>query len=366
MTLPLTELWQAVAEADFGALTAAPRRDAGLPGRNTNQIVATERGSYFVKLLGHGERSRRVQNSLGYDRFVRANAGLDLPRSPRCLLAEPEHGLLIFEQITDAESGAALMVEERFDTALAHRLGAQLAHLHQAPATAAAGRLTSWPSPNPAVLEGLPLHLVGELTGGELKAYGLLQSDPEVVRSLRDLAQQCATAEPTPVHGDLRVDQLLIGRTDPTSATPDAPTLWVIDWEEFGLADPARDTGTFLGEWLYRTILDIPTSRGDGVALPDAVDTGDIVGRGYAKLQRLSPIVTQFWRGYREQRPIGRDFTERTARLIGWHLLDRFMAGSSMSATLPAIHRAAAGVGRAALLNPNGVIELLGLEDTDD
>ena len=352
MALEFAQLWEAVAQRELGALTLAPGRDAALPGRNSNQVVHTENGSYFVKVLGHGDQERRVRNSLAYDLFTDANPGTDLPQSPRCLVAEPEHGLLIFEHVPAAESGAALMVEERFHAADAERLGAQVATLHLTSTRHTPGPVPSWPSPNPGTLDGLPLRALPGLTGGELKAYGLLQGDEAVVRGLRKLAGDCADAEPTPVHGDLRVDQLLFDEG-----------IWVIDWEEFGTADAARDTGTFLGEWIYRTVLDIPTARGDGVALPAEVAAPDIVARGYAKLQRLRPIAMAFWQGYRNRRPVDDAFVDRTARLIGWHLLDRFVAGSTMTSTLPAIHRAAAGVGRAALLNPEGVIELLGLQE---
>lgn len=356
MKVDVNEFWNQIRD-ELGDLVPDTGELPRLAGRNINHVVRTDRGQYFVKVLLELDSDRRVTNSLGYDHFAaRVSAA---PRSPRCLVAERELGILIFEYLADVESGAQLMVEERFTPETATALGRAVATLHLGEVALTPGELVSLPAPYPELLRGFPLHGLPELTGGELKAWSLLQADDAVRAALTDLNARSRAVPSAPVHGDLRVDQVLVD----AEGRP-----WIIDWEEFGAADPARDTGSFLGEWLYRTVLDIPTSRGDGVELPDGSSTADLVGRGHAKLARLRPITEAFWQSYHRTRatagrPVDDDFSHRTAGFVGWHLLDRFVAGSALSGHLPAIHRAAAGVGRAALLNPVGVLELLGLEE---
>ncbi len=89
-----------------------------------------------------------------------------------------------------------------------------------------------------------------------------------------------------------------------------------------------------------------------------------VLQRGVEKMQRLLPRVHHFWRGYRQSRPYLDDgFAARATAFAGWHLLDRMIAGATKTARLSGIQRAAAGVGRAALLNPEKFAATLGFEE---
>jgi hypothetical protein len=71
--------------------------------------------------------------------------------------------------------------------------------------------------------------------------------------------------------------------------------------------------------------------------------------------------VHEFWRAYTQVRPdIDPGLPVRATAFAGWHLLDRLVAGALSSARLSAIQRAAAGVGRAALVNPEKFATTLG------
>lgn len=347
----ITEGFTALAEQNgLGSLTG----DVGtrLFGRNANYRVATDRGDYFVKKFQYADAEVKLRNCLAYDTFASRFPDAGMPRSPRCLVADTELGVLVQEFRTDAKSGAELMVEELFDPTLAAEVGTALAVLHGR-SVEGLQRTPERPTPAPSIrlLDGIPLRHVQHLTGGELQAYGLLQADDELVTALNALAEASRNAKHTAVHGDLRVDQILVDEH-----------VWFVDWEEFGTGDPARDTGSFLGEWLYRAVLDIPTSRGGSPAMERADGAATVIRRGHDKARALAPIPRAFWNAYREVGNVDDEFVRRTGSFAGWHLLDRLVAGAVTNAVLPAMHRAAAGVGRSAVLDPHGIYRFLGLE----
>ncbi len=134
------------------------------------------------------------------------------------------------------------MVAERFDDAVAETLGVGLARLHDTPPQTIRG-LEALPPilPSLELLEGLPEGMFFNSSAAELQAWALLQRDTELRRAIESLVARERGAARVPTHCDLRVDQLLLhdGR------------LYLTDWEEFRLADSARDIGSFAGDnWL--------------------------------------------------------------------------------------------------------------------
>jgi hypothetical protein len=135
------------------------------------------------------------------------------------------------------------------------------------------------------------------------------------------------------------------------------------DWEEFRLGDPARDVGGFAGEWLYRAVLGLPPETDDRLTPVVEATDAEIVERGVRELTRLRPRIRSFWSGYRTARPtVDPELAERATAFAGWHLLDRLFAVAVERPRLLAVQRAAAGVGRTALLAPDRFTTTLGLE----
>lgn len=154
MSLSVNDFWQHVRD-DFGDLVPNPgSEDISLPGRNQNHIVTTDRGQYFVKVLISTDAERRARNSASYDAFAERVPGA--PRSPRCLVADSEVGVLVFECLSRLRSGAQLMVDEQFDPGLATRLGASIAALHLGDPDLTPGPLSTLPAPHPRLLESFP------------------------------------------------------------------------------------------------------------------------------------------------------------------------------------------------------------------
>ncbi|MFJ1564674.1 class V lanthionine synthetase subunit LxmK [Streptomyces erythrochromogenes] len=330
-------------------------------GRNEIWAGSTESGrEVFVKrLVGTGDDVRdRMRRLLAFERFA-----VTLPphalRGPVFLGNDTAERLVAFTYLDGARSGAELMVDESFDDELAGQVGRAIGLLHGAEHPGPEELDTTPPAlPSLGFLQGLPPGMFDNLGFAELQAWRLMQSDAQLVEALTRLRAAEAAAPKVPSHCDFRVDQLLL--TD--------EGLYVADWEEFRLADPARDVGSFAGEWLYRSILDVVTTRGDeeGSGPEEYELTHEaILSRGVAKIERLRPKIRHFWREYAAVRPdMDPGLPERAAAFAGWHMLDRLIAGSAQRMRLSGIERAAAGIGRNILLHPQKFVTALGLEVT--
>lgn len=324
----------------------------GAVGRNDNWVGTTTGGErVFVKRIAvdSPDGMRRARRLLRFEAFARDHATIPVPA---CLGSDLDAGVFVYAAVDHAATGSALMVEERFTLAHAAATGRALAVLHDAALPGDAelddpiGLL-----PSSHLLEGLPWSVFEHSSAAQLHAWSLMQEDRELCAAVARLETDSAAARRTPAHCDFRVDQIL-GHRD---------GILVCDWEEFRLADPARDTGGFVGEWLYRAVLDVPTRRGDSGDGPVHLDHGQVVGRGEEKLLRLLPVVESFWASYCAGRAVTPAFAARTAAFAGWHLLDRMLAGAMNVARLQPIQRAAAGVGRGVLLAPERAVPALGL-----
>ncbi|MDT0433610.1 MULTISPECIES: class V lanthionine synthetase subunit LxmK [Streptomyces] len=328
------------------------------PGRNDNWAGRTESGrSVFVKRIGgtEGESARRFQRVLAFERESAA-AGRPVA-APRLLGSDDTARLLVFALVEDASAGSELAADDAFDAVTARRAGETLAALH-------ALRPVADLAPSPRSLpplssfDALPWSAYATASAGTLETWRLLQGDPALHGALRELEAAQERACPTPVHGDVRLDQFLIGADG---------RLLLADWEEFGLGDPARDLGAFAGEWLHRAVLGVPAAlRGT----PDAgteearVAHGDVVRTAVAELERVAPLIEAFWSGYAERRVsalvVDPELLARATAFAGWHLLDRLLASASRHSRLTAAERAAAGIGRTALLTPQAFVTVLG------
>jgi aminoglycoside phosphotransferase (APT) family kinase protein len=297
-----------------------------------------------------GEAERRMRRSLAFESVVAGAAPAGFA-TPRCVGWDEDAGLVAFEYVEGARSGADLMLSADFDDDLAHQVGQAIAELHElAPGGCLAAADRTIPAmPSADLLDGLPLEVFAACSAAELQAWSLMQHDGELVEAVRQLLDQQAQAAPAPAHCDFRLEQLFVA----------AGRLYICDWEEFRIADPARDIGSFAGEWLHRAVLTKSGAEGEA----DTLSHAEIVRRMAASIDQLRPRIAAFWAGYRSTRPaIGQDLAVRAAAFSGWHMFDRMLAIASRTARLRAIDRAAAGIGRTILLSPADFAGTLGLE----
>lgn len=323
-------------------------------GRNDAWTGVTARGAdVFVKRLTGADADirARMRRMLSFEEYAAAARPAGLHR-PALLGSDTERRIAVFERVADADNGAQLMVDEAFTREHAHQIGRIVGRLHDTPPPAEM-ELDEQPPPFPPVpfLRGLPLSVHTGSSAGELEAWRLLQGDAVLIEALERLRDMERAAPRVPSHCDFRVDQLLV--------RPEA--IYITDWEEFRLADPARDVGAFAGEWIYRSVLDLVTNRGDTMFIDVEFTHELIIRRGAEKMRRLLPLVEAFWQGYTQVREsMDETLPVRATAFAGWHLLDRLVAGALSASRLTGIQRAAAGVGRSAVVSPEKFAATLG------
>ncbi|GAA3268562.1 class V lanthionine synthetase subunit LxmK [Streptomyces lavendulae] len=330
------------------------------PGRNENWAGFTENGtSVFIKQLGGeaGDTLRRFRRALSYEECSALCDRAGELKSPRLLVSDELSRLLIFERL-DGSSAAALLSEGSLDEPFAAQAGRAVASLHQLDVRAGSFDVTPPLMPSLELLEALPEPAFASCPRLELDVWRLLHGDPRLSSALRELRRLEARAPKRPAHCDLRLDQFLI--------TQDG--LFLSDWEEFRMADPARDVGSFIGDLLWAAVSRLPeqiralTDPGNDVG-PEATH-GMVISQGAAEIERLRPIAGAFWEGYQSRRTDRDDGLEtRAAAFAGWHLIERVIASGGRHARLPATGRAAIGISRGILTAPANFTRVLGLRE---
>jgi hypothetical protein len=330
-------------------------------GRNHNYACRTNKGhAVFVKRLDsrQPDAARRFRRQRTFELTVAA-AGHGGLRTPACLGWNDEELIVAFAWLEEARVGSELASAGEFDDALAHQAGRAIGTLHsivlddRAPAEDAAVDTEPPLLPVLDFFACLPLPYYTQASAASLEAWGLLQRDDELAHALGELRAEEARAAAVPSHCDLRLDQFLLYEE----------ALYLTDWEEFRTADPARDIGSFVGEWLHRAVLEIPSKDPEFSGPVPQLSHQDIVRRGVAELDRLRTRNVAFWDGYRQTATVTDDrLRTRAAAFAGWHLLDRMFAAAEQRPKLTALDRAAAGIGRSAVLRPEKFADTLGLE----
>jgi hypothetical protein len=325
------------------------------PGRNDSWIGTTTTGRevFVKKLLGEGGEVRgRMARLLEFENMS-ADLGLGptVP-SPRHLGSDPDRRLVVYDVVGHARSGAQLAAESEFDDERSADAGRLIGRLH---ALTPGRELDCSPLRRPSIddLRGLPMAAFCNASSGELETWRLMQNDAQLVVAINELRDAERLAPKVPSHCDLRLDQFLVA----------GDTLHLSDWEEFRLADAARDIGSYAGEWLYRSVLNIVAVRdeGDDLVGGRSLTHEVVLRRGVQNMRRLLPRVRRFWEGYRQIRPaVEPGLAARATAFAGWHLFDRLAADAARVSRLSGIAKAAAGVGRAALISPEKFVETLG------
>ncbi|WNO73343.1 class V lanthionine synthetase subunit LxmK [Streptomyces sp. AM8-1-1] len=326
-------------------------------GRNDNWAGTTGSGAQvFVKSVARGPdgTSPELQRALAFEQLAAGLAPQSPLRCPEHLGTHEEAAISAYRLLPGARSGSEAALDGDFGEDLCRAAGRAVATLHSLDPEGAEGIDTSEaPLPPLRWLEAFPWSEVGDRSMAQIAAWKLVQDDAEAVAALRRLREAERAAPRTPAHCDLRFDQFILHEG----------TLHLCDWEEFRLADAARDVGAFAGEWLFQATYSVfaPTGDKDAPALGFDLTHEEIVERGSAGLRRHIPRIAAFWQGYLECRDPDPGLAERAVAFAGWHLYDRLIATAQAHAVLNPVARAAAGIGRTLLLDPASAVATLRL-----
>lgn len=334
-----------LAKLGLGALV--PESVAAHPGRHDKCSGMTSEGrGVFVK--------RETVPGLAR---VRAVENLHLPgvHRPALLGVDEEERLVVHELLAPAVTADELVRKSRFGPGAARDVGEAVGSLHRAPppgpqedASLDPGTLVLPPAEQ---LEAIPLSWYTGASGAEIQLWRLLQRDAGLCDAVRALRRREREVRCVPAHCDVRLDQVLF--LDGTA--------YLVDWEEFRVADAARDIGAVLGEWLFEAMAAAyrPARAGERPAGGPAQVAAELAG--------VQPLMTAFWRGYCAVRaPDDPGLPQRAASFAGWHLLDRLLTHGAGMVRLGAFHHAVFGMARTALLAPGDLARLTGTEGFDD
>ncbi|MFE1286404.1 class V lanthionine synthetase subunit LxmK [Streptomyces sp. NPDC058751] len=326
-------------------------------GRNDNWAGTTVSGDQvFVKTVARAPdgTSPELDRTLAYEELAGRFPSDSPLRSPAHLGTHRAAAISAYRLLPGARSGSEVALDGDFDDALCREAGRAVATLHGLDANGADIDAGEAPLPPLGWLEAFPWSALQERSMAQIAAWKLVQDDAEVVAALRLLRDRERAAPRTPAHCDLRFDQFIHHEG----------TLYLCDWEEFRIADPARDVGAFIGEWLFQATYSVfaPTGDPDAPALGFDLTHEEIIERGSAGLRRHIPRVAAFWQGYLECRDPDAGLAERAVGFAGWHMYDRLIATAQAHASLNPVARAAAGIGRVLLLNPSAAVATLRLE----
>ncbi|MFI1200671.1 class V lanthionine synthetase subunit LxmK [Streptomyces sp. NPDC020883] len=337
-----------------------PARTVSFGGRNDNWAGPTASGTQvFVKTVRRASDGSvpELDRSLAFQQ-----AAAHLPpgsplMAPALLGSDRDAALIAFELLQDSHSGSELALDGAFDEDLCAVAGRAIGALHALPDGAVERHgptMEEPPLPPLRWLEALPWHVVRDQSMAQIEAWRLTQDDSEVMAALRRLRSGEKYAPRTSVHCDLRFDQFVRHHN----------SLYLCDWEEFRLADPARDVGAFAGEWLFHATYSVfaPARNGEEDAFTGfGLTHEEIVERGARSLRRFVPRITAFWNAYRRQRTPDPELAARATSFAGWHMFDRLIATAQSHAQLNPVARAAAGIGRSCLLAPHLTAPAIGL-----
>lgn len=328
-------------------------------GRNRTWAGTTDLGRAVLVKKFNGtpaEAGPRLRRSVCFEQLVSSSPAENLV-TPRCLGWDEGAGLMAYELLDPARSGADLVLDGDFGDDLAHRAGLAIGELHMLPAQ------LEYPAerpeidrsapalPSTALLAGLSPGVFAASSAAELRAWRLMQHDGPLTAAIGRLLAAQDPAWFRPAHCDLRIEQFFAA----------GGTLYLCDWEEFRLADPARDVGSFAGEWLHQAVM---TMAGDDGEQAETWSDAEIGRRIADNMRRLGSRISAFWTGYLLARPDLDDdpgLPVRAAAFAGWHLFDRMLAIARHAPRLRAIDRAAAGIGRTMLLTPADAALTIGL-----
>lgn len=333
------EVERALRGAGLGIFAGEP---TALRGRNDNWLGRTTSGQeVFVKQITGTDESVRTRVA-AVAAAHRVLAASDEVRAPELLAVDEDSGVVVFRRL-DATDGGSLLRDDELTDAHADRIGQIVAATHRAPVPPDVA-LSTTPSPLPpmASFTALPVAALGQLSAAELETWSLLQRDRELVAALTELRREEQAVSTVPIHGDLRLDQFLVS----------GDQLWLCDWEEFRLGDPARDLGALIGELLNHAFSALTETEDGG-----SIDHASIMRRGTQRLEEMVPTVRRTVDAYQMAAAARSDDVLRAFRFAGWHLIDRLLAAAHEKARLHPLSRAVAGIGRSIVTDPTAMYE---------
>lgn len=326
-----------------------------ISGRNENWFGRTTTGrSIFIKRIvgSEVEVTCGIRRTAAFYRTYMDSTQQKSLHTAELLGQDEETAVQVFEGLDGTRNGAQVALSQDFDAILGTKAGEAIGALHGIDPTNVIETEQTLPAlPYEDLFRGLTMEMFYESSHAQLQAWNVMQQDSIIVDSLALLDRTMVDGMKVPVHGDLRLDQFLIADD----------RLYLTDWEAFQFADPARDVGSFVGEWLYHAVVQFLAARARGSARRTIPVPNIALTENWRPYSQVRPVVEAFWLAYQRVQPAGPELAQRATVFASWHLLERLLIDALVRPRLDGCGHALFSVARTILLSPERFIPVLGL-----
>lgn len=273
--------------------------------RHDTALVTDGKQSWFIKRRGSqlvsGDLSLKAE-TLVYRPVAQGSLPIELGTYlPRLLIAGNGGDLLVFEGLLghhDLRNAFHQNRDGQVIISASEQIGNALALLHSGKSADAQFDFPGIENPT-QTFGNLEPEVIGHAPGAYIELVRLLQANPILNLRLRELRDSWTGT--TLIHGDMKVDNIMVSISD----EPDAKPL-ITDWETAGIGDAGWDCGSYIGSLCYLGL--------EALAARTSRET-----QQSAFKQILSATQT-FWRAYESGRVHDFDFdkTAEGTRAFQW------------------------------------------------
>ena len=283
---------EAVVHGDF-EVTSSTRR-------NRNLQVKSETGSgYLIKQpeQSANEAFATVRREIGFYLFCQRQAAAAPVRAllPRLVHSDIDDALLVLELVPRATqlwrhyetSGATA-----FPVEAAYAVGSALGLTHRTFAAtqlvraAQAAGLPDDP-PDPLSLAYPSPDVRSYISPAALEIIQRVQSEDGLMARLDAVAASWQAT--TIVHGDVKLDNILLQDAAPAGADASTQRVYLVDWELVQRGDPAWDVGGALRDFIFFWV----------IFMQPNLEPDDMAAQARFPLDVLQPAIRRLWAGYR-------------------------------------------------------------------
>jgi hypothetical protein len=353
----------AVVDGDL-EITSSTRRNRNL------QVKSDEACSYVIKQpeAQATDAQETLRREIGFYRFCHDEPEAAAVRAllPRLILGDVDEVLLAMELVPRSiqlwrhyeTSGAAA-----FPFAAARDVGAALGLVHRTFATpflmhkvTAAGLSDAPPAPLSVVYPSPEMR--SYISPGSLEIIRRVQAETELVSRLDAIASRWTAT--TVVHGDVKLDNILLQDAATAGADPSTQRIYLVDWELVQRGDPAWDVAGALRDFIFFWI----------IFMPHDLEPDDMAAQAKFPLAVLQPAIQQMWNGYRaaagRSAPASAALLDRAIDYAGVRMIRTALDLSATFTSVPAPAELLLRVATNLLADPaTGRSELFGLTEDE-
>ena len=268
--------------------------------RNRNLQVKTENGGcYLIKQPEAEARGAHetISREIGFYRLCQEQPAAAPVRAllPRLVHSAVGDTLLVLDLVPNSTQlwpHYETSGPEAFPVAAAHAVGAALGLVHRTFAVpqllhaARSAGLADDP-PAPLSLAHPSPDIRSYISPGALEIIRRVQAEDGLVPRLDAIAAGWTAT--TVVHGDVKLDNILLQDAASAGSDPSAQRVYLVDWELVQRGDPAWDVAGALRDFIFFWI----------IFMQHDLEPDDMAARARFPLAVLQPAIRQLWASYR-------------------------------------------------------------------